>query len=132
MAKLIRKKEEKPAVKKPFEEKANLAKLHLYFTIVNKGNGDSVIKLMESLGCSLSYVHNGEGTANPAVKKLLGIVDPSKEVVVSFVKENDLHEISKQLEAFFASSKKNIGIGFSIRLTSVMGVKMYKFLTQTM
>ena len=128
----IKHKEPKRVTKKPLEQKANLDKLHLYFTIVNKGNSDSVIKLMENIGCSLSYVHNGEGTANPAVKKLLGIMDPSKEVVVSIVKEKLLPEINKQLEAFFVASKKNSGIGFSVRLTSVMGVKTYKFLTQTM
>lgn len=128
----IAKKNKKPAApKKKFEERAKVEKLYLYFTIVNRGIGDSVVKLMNSLGSSLSFVQSGEGTANSATQNILGITDPHREVVVSFVKESMLKDIEKELCAFYAATKKNQGIGFAVSLTSIMGVRTYKFLTQT-
>ena len=38
----------------------------------------------------------------------------------------------KELEAFFKVSKRNRGIGFSIPMTSLIGMKLYQFLVDTL
>ena len=125
------KKEENSEPKRRFDARPNLSKLCLYVTIVNVGIGDSIIRLMEQIGCSCQFVHIGTGTANDEVKKILNITTNQKELVFSFVRETKLEEIQTEVNAFFAANKKNKGIGFAIPLTTVMGIRVYKFLTQT-
>ena len=121
---------EKPKVK-PFDSRPNLSKLYLYVTIVDAGVGKSIIKLLESVGSSCQFVNVGTGTASEQVMKVLNITNNQKEIVFSFVRETHLPDVEKEINAFFLVNKKNRGIGFAIPLTTVMGVRVYKFLTQT-
>ena len=129
-------KEKKPLKKKAketkFEEKKDLDKLYVYFTIVNSGVGDSVVKVFEEMGCSVSFVQNGTGTASEEVKKALHIQDSRKEVVISIIRESRLEDIEKELTAFFVSSRRSKGIAFATRMDAIQGVRLYKFLSQTL
>jgi len=107
-------------------------KLVLYFVIVNANQGESVVKLFQQLGSSLQIRHLGVGTATKQVLDVLGVEDNKKEVVVSIIPEEKVEDAVSELEAFFAASKKNRGVGFSISLTSMVGVKLYHFLTNTL
>ena len=40
-------------------------------------------------------------------------------------------DLKKEIDVYFVASKKNRGIAYTIALTSIVGVKMYKFLSQT-
>ena len=73
--------------------KSNPKKLSLYFVIVNKGQGDAVVKLFASrFKTSLTYLHKGEGTATDKVSEILGFNDNRKDVVVSVIKRDELKE----------------------------------------
>ena len=115
-----------------FEEKKDLDKLYVYFTIVNAGVADSVVKVFEEMGCSVSFIQNGKGTANEEVIKALHITDIKKEVVISIIRESRLEDIDKELAALFAASRRSKGIAFATRMDAIQGVRLYKFLSQTL
>ncbi len=129
-------KKAKKAVKKeetytPFEKREDLKKLVYYVVIVNYGQADNIIRIFKNRGSTAQFVQIGEGTANSKVKEILNIEDTRKEVVCSVVREDRVKEIKEELEAYFASSRKNNGVGFTLELSSIVGVKLYKFFTQT-
>ena len=115
----------------PFEEREELKKLIFYVVIVNFGQGDNIIKLMKANHSSAQFVQSGEGTATSKVRDILNIEDNRKEIVFSLIREDYISEFQKELEAFFASSRMSKGVGFAVNLDSIMGVKLYKFFTQT-
>ena len=115
----------------PFEKRDDLKKLVFYIVIVNYGQGDNIIRLFKNRGSTAQFVQIGEGTANSRVKEILNIEDTRKEIVCSIVREDRVKEIKDELEAYFAVSSKNRGVGFTIELSSMVGVKLYKFFTQT-
>ena len=124
--------EKRPEEKKqPFEERPDLKKIKFYIIIVNYGQGQNIIKLLKANHSSAQFVQYGEGTATKQVRSILSIQDNRKEIIYSFIREDFVNDFKKDLEAYFASSKKNAGVGFTVELNTIVGVKLYKFLTQT-
>ena len=107
-------------------------KLLMFITIVNRGQGNYVLKLFESEGANAQFVQYGEGTAQKEIRDILGIEDNTKEIIVSLISEDKIESAKKELEAFFKISKRNRGIGFSISMTSLIGMKLYQFLTDSL
>ena len=107
-------------------------KLLMFITIVNRGQGNYVLKLFESEGANAQFVQYGEGTAQKEIRDILGIEDNTKEIIVSLLIEDKIESAKKELEAFFKISKRNRGIGFSIPMTSLIGMKLYQFLTDSL
>lgn len=122
---------EKKKEYKPFEEREELKKLVFYVTIVNFGQGDNIIRLLKANHSSAQFIQSGEGTATSKIRDVLNIDDTRKEIVFSLIREDYLNDYQKELEAYFASAKRNKGVGFAINLDSIVGVKLYKFFTQT-
>ena len=106
-------------------------KLLLFITIVGEGQATAIRKLFERYGCSAQFVERGEGTATKEIYNILGVENIGKDIVFSFISEDKVDDIKKELEAFFVASKRNRGISFSIRLSSIIGVKVYQFLANT-
>ena len=106
-------------------------KLLLFITIVGEGQATAIRKLFERYGCSAQFVERGEGTATKEIYNILGVENIGKDIVFSFISEDKVDDIKKELEAFFIASKRNRGISFSIRLSSIIGVKVYQFLANT-
>lgn len=115
-----------------FEKTNEIKKLCLYVTIVNKGQANAVTSLFQRMGSALQYVEVGNGTANKNVLDILGIEDNAKEIVFAVIKEELVKEAARELQAFFMANKKNKGIGFKVDLTSMIGVKLYRFLTDSL
>ncbi len=106
-------------------------KLLLFITIVGEGQATAIRKLFERYGCSAQFVERGEGTATKEIYNILGVENTGKDVVFSFLAEDKASDIKKELDAFFVASKRNQGISFSIRLSSIIGVRVYQFLANT-
>lgn len=117
--------------KEKFEDREDLKKLLVYMIIVNFGQSDNIIRLLKLNHSSAQFVKVGEGTATKQVKEILGIEDTRKEIVFSLLREDYVEDFKKELEAYFAINKKNRGVAFTVDLTSMVGVKLYKFFTQT-
>lgn len=120
------------AVSKRKKKAIDTKKLLLFITIVNRGQGNFVLKLFESEGANAQFVQYGEGTAQKEIRDILGIEDNSKEVIISLISEDKIESAKKELEAFFKIRKRNRGIGFSIPMTSLIGMKLYQFLVDTL
>ena len=103
-------------------------KLLLFVTIVGEGQAPAIIRLFERGGSSAQFVQRGEGTATKEIYNILGIEETGKDIVFSFLAEDKIPEIKKELSAFFVASKRNRGIGFSLPLSSIIGVRVYQFL----
>ena len=123
--------EKKDKTYTPFEEREELKKLIFYVTIVPFGQGDNVLRLLKANHSSAQFIQSGEGTATNRVRDILNIDDTRKEIIFSLIREDYVPDYQKELEAFFASNRHNKGVGFAIDLDSIMGVKLYKFFTQT-
>lgn len=106
-------------------------KLMLFVTIVPKGQSKPVTRIFEQGGSSAQFIQRGEGTAQKEIYNILGIEDVEKDIVFSFISEDKIPDIKNELNAFFLVSKKNRGIGFSIPLSSIIGVRVYQFLANT-
>jgi len=113
------------------EDRKDLKKLYLYFTIVPKGQGQSIVSIMEDHGAALQFGHMAKGTATREVLDILGMQDNVKEVILSIVTEDQIEDIKKELDAFFTINPKRRGIAFTTPFTSVIGAKVYHFLANT-
>lgn len=133
MARISKKKPVKKVeeVKEPFENRSDLKKVAFYMIIVNFGQGDNIIRLLKNNHSSAQFIQMGEGTASKQIRSILAIEENRKEIIYSLIREEYVPEIKRELEAYFAASKKNAGVAFTINLDSIVGVKIYKFLTQT-
>jgi len=73
-------------------------------------------------------VMSGLGTAASDLVELLGL-EPHKAVIFSVVREDKTEAIMNTLEDKFATIRNGKGIAFAIPLSSVIGVNMYRFLS---
>lgn len=126
------KKKKQPVETKPFDQSEEIKKLDLFVTIVPAGQAAPVIKIFADAGVSAQFVQRGRGTATKQIYDILGIEENGKDIVLSFIKKESIPDVKVELEAFFAASKRNKGIGFSIPMTSLIGVKVYQFLADTL
>ena len=129
---LFKKKVKQENLNKTNNSGSTTKKLLMFITIVNRGQGNFVLKLFESEGANAQFVQYGEGTAQKEIRDILGIEDNTKEIIISLISEDRIESAKKELEAFFKVSKRNRGIGFSIPMTSLIGMKLYQFLTDSL
>lgn len=113
------------------ETKEEYKKLVFYIVIVDFGQSENIIRILKDNHSSAQFVQMGEGTANSQIRDILNIEDNNKEIIYSLIREDYAKDICKELSAYFAASKRNKGVGFSIDLDSFVGVTLYKFFTQT-
>ena len=121
----------KKKVKISYDKANEIKPLVAYFAIVDQGNANAIVEIFRRAGSTASFIQMGRGTASKHVRDILGIEDNRKEIVYSLVREDYAEDIQKELSAYFMSAKRNKGVGFSIKLNSIVGVKLYKFFTQT-
>lgn len=129
---LFKKKRKEENLNSEKEVTGDIKKLSMFVTIVNRGQGNYVLKLFESEGANAQFVQYGEGTAQKEIRDILGIEDNTKEIILSLISQDKIESAKKELEAFFKVSKRNRGIGFSIPMTSLIGMKLYQFLVDTL
>jgi phosphoglycolate phosphatase-like HAD superfamily hydrolase len=71
----------------------------------------------------------GQGTARSDTLRLLGLEESDKSVIFSVIREEKTEEIMRSLDEKFHKIKNGKGIAFTIPLTSVIGVAIYRFLS---
>ena len=69
------------------------------------------------------------GTAKSDTLYMLGLEDSDKSVLFSVVKEDLAPTVLQGLEEKFQVLKNGKGIAFTVPLTSVIGVSIYRFLS---
>lgn len=103
-------------------------KLKLLITIVNKGKGNFYYDLIENMGVNLQLILDGEGSAPENIGNLWGYINDQRDVIISFVPEDNVKKIIKLLDDKFETVRNGNGIAFAIPVSSIIGLSMYKFL----
>lgn len=117
--------------KNTFEKNHVLKKIKLFVVIVYDGQGESIANFLSQNEAAVSLTLNGTGTASAKVYDVLSIGDKRKQIVLSLVREENIERIKEYLTERFSVSRQAKGVAFSIRITSVAGVSVYKYLTNT-
>lgn len=129
--KLFKKTAEKKQSFVPFEKENVIHPLKMFISIVPFGQADNIIKMLEECGVTCNVIMSGEGTGRSALPGLISIADSKKQIIMSLVRDDKTAEICAVLSKRFNTSRISRGVSFSVKLTSVVGVSVYKFLTNT-
>ena len=105
-----------------------IKKLKLLFTIVDRPKGEFYLDVISQFDVNCQLAMGGLGTATSELVELLGL-EPHKVVILSVVREDMVEQIMNCLEDKFRSIRNGKGISFAVPLSSVIGVNLYRFLS---
>ena len=105
-----------------------IKKLKLLLTVVERPKGEFYLDVISQFDVNCQLVMGGLGTAASELVELLGL-EPHKAVILSVVREDKVDQIMNTLEDKFASIRNGKGIAFAVPLSSVIGVNLYRFLS---
>ena len=112
-------------------EKAGLEapkKLKILVTIVERSKADFYLSALEGFDVNLQTLVYAKGTASKEIVSLIGLHDENKAVIFSIVKEDKVKEILATYEDKYFKTKRGKGVAFTMPISSVIGVMVYKFL----
>ncbi len=113
------------------KNKFSTKKLSLLMTIVNHKVSDVFTEYFRSLDVNVQVQVVGSGTVSEEIKKLLGLSEAKKDIIFTIIKNDKLDEAFNYLETRFKVSDKHKGIAFSVSLHSLVGLSVYKILSNT-
>lgn len=87
---------------------------NLFFTVVNRGRANAVLRKAKECGASGGTIFLGEGTAQSKFLEILGLTEIHKEIVVIPASNALCDKLHDALSGDFMFFKKNHGIAFSI------------------
>ncbi len=105
-----------------------IKKLKLLFTVVDRPKGEFYMDVISQFDCNCQLVMSGLGTAHSELVELLGL-EPHKAVILSVIREDMVDTVMNTLEDKFATIRNGKGIAFAVPLSSVIGVNLYRFLS---
>ena len=105
-----------------------IKKLKLLFTVVDRPKAEFYLDVLSQHEVNCQMAMNGRGTARSELIELLGL-NIQKAVILSVVREDRVEQIMNTLEDKFATIRNGKGIAFAVPLSSVIGVNMYRFLS---
>lgn len=103
-------------------------KIKLLVTIVNRSKADFYQSVLEQYDVNMQTAFYGSGTAPSDIMNYLGLNGTDKVVIFSIVKEEKVKTILTAYEDKYFKTKNGKGIAFTIPISSVIGVMVYKFL----
>jgi len=105
-----------------------IKRLKLLVTVVDKTKGEFYLDVLSQFDANLQMLLSGTGTATSEIVALLGL-NLSKAVILSVIREDLTDEIMNCLEDKFATIKNGRGIAFAVPMSSVIGVNLYRFMS---
>ena len=105
-----------------------IKKLKLLITVVDRNKGEFYLDVISQFGVNCQLAMGGLGTARSELVELLGL-EPHKAVILSVAREDMVDTIMNTLEDKFATIRNGKGVSFAIPLSSVIGVNLYRFLS---
>ena len=106
-------------------------KLKILITIVDRRKTDFYLDVLEGFEVNMQTVIYGQGTAPNDMLHYLGLSQSDKAVIVSVIKEDKVKEITAAYEDKYFKTKNGKGIAFTIPVTSLIGVSIYQFLSNS-
>ena len=104
-------------------------RLDVVVTIVSRGKGETVVDLARENGVINNLLSQGRGTAPSSMLEMLGLGATEKDVIFSFVRDEQSRDIIDKIAKKLDFSKPGNGISFTVPLQSVAGIMAFKFLT---
>ena len=105
-----------------------IKKLKLLVTVVDRQKGEFYLDYLSQFEVNLQMLLNGQGTATSEIISLLGL-NNQKAVILSVAREDLVDGIMNGLEDKFRTIKNGQGISFAVPLSSVIGVNLYRFMS---
>ena len=115
--------------KAPRANDTSLMKLKLLVTVVNRNKTEFFMDLLHDFDVNFQTAVLAQGTARSETLYMLGLEDSDKSVIFSVIREDKATEALQTLEDKFAALKNGKGIAFTIPMSSVIGVAIYRFLS---
>ena len=105
-----------------------IKKLKLLFTVVDRTKAEFYMDVLSQFEINCQLVTGGKGTATSEIVDMLGL-NPHKAVILSIIREDMTDEIMKCMEEKFATIRNGKGICFAVPMSGVIGVNIYRFLS---
>ena len=105
-----------------------IKKLKLLFTVVDREKAEFYMDVLSQFDVNFQMVTPGMGTANSELVSLLGL-NMHKAVIMSIVREDQVDTVMNTLEDKFETLKNGKGISFAVPLSSIIGVNLYRFMS---
>ena len=115
--------------KSPATHHADVKKLKLLITVIPRAKTEFFIDLLGDLEANFQLSVLGQGTAHSETLRLLGLEDADKSVLFSVIREDKAAEALRVLGDKFEKVRGGKGIAFTVPLSSVIGVAIYRFLS---
>lgn len=105
-----------------------IKKLKLLFTVVDRPKADFYLDVLSQFEVNYQLVTGGKGTATSELVDMLGL-NIHKAVIISVVRDDIADTIMKCLNEKFSTIRNGKGIAFAVPFSSVIGVNIYRFLS---
>ena len=105
-----------------------IKKLKLIFTVVDRHKGEFYLDVISQFDVNCQLAVSGMGTAASEIIELLGLTN-HKAVILSVAREDMVPMIMNTLEDKFLTVRHGQGIAFAVPLSSVIGVNLYRFMS---
>lgn len=126
--KQIEKTLQKPSFR-PYEEENQLRPLKLFIINAPYGQGNAIRKILDEYETSLVLSMNGEGVSFRSKFEMYN--STKKSVIFAIVRDDKSEVLSRKLNERFNVSRASSGVAIVVNLSSVVGVTIYKFLSNT-
>ena len=104
-------------------------KLDIIFSVVQRGLGEEVIHVTKSRGVYVNLICPGRGTATSSILEMFGLGATEKDIILSFVKTDETHEVITAISKKLEFDKPGGGIAFAVPVQSIAGIKVLQYLT---
>ena len=104
-------------------------KLKLLIPVVNRRKTELFMDLLTAYEVNFQTSVLAQGTARSETLYMLGLEDSDKSVIFSIVREDKARDAMQMLEEKFNTIKDGKGIAFTVPMSSVVGVAIYRFLS---
>lgn len=113
----------------PKKAASDVKKLKILVTVVNRNKTEFYLDFLSGFEVNFQSAVLAEGTAKSETLYMLGLEDSEKGVIFSVIREDKQTDILHALEEKFETLKNGKGIAFTIPMSSVIGVAIYRFLS---
>ena len=109
----------------------DLKKLKLLVTVVNRNKTEFYMDYLTEFDVNFQTSVSAQGTAKSETLYMLGLEDSDKSVIFSVLREDRAEDAMQGLEEKFHALRNGKGIAFTIPMSSVIGVSLYRFLSDS-
>ncbi len=103
--------------------------LKILVTVIGRSKTEFYMDFLSQFEANFQTAVLAQGTAKSETLYMLGLEDLDKSVIFSVLREDKCREAMESLDEKFQTIKGGKGIAFTIPMSSVVGVAIYRFLS---